>query len=151
MTESLRTKFLHLAHNWFPAYRGTGARISYIASDFREIRVRIPLSWRTRNYVGTVFGGSMFGGVDPAYMVMLIKNLGSQYVVWDKSACIQFKKPGRGELHAHFLLTEEEPNTIRKEIETTSANERTYQIEVMDQEGNVCASVQKTIFIRKRK
>ncbi len=82
--------------------------------------------------------------------VMLIKNLGPEYVVWDKSACIHFKKPGRGELHAHFLLTDEELNTIRKEIETASAAERTYQIEVTDREGNLCASVQKTIFIRKR-
>ena len=151
MTESFRTKLLRLAYNWFPAYRGTGARITYIAPDFREIRVRIPLSWRTRNYVGTVFGGSMFGGVDPVYMVMLIKNLGPEYVVWDKSACIHFKKPGRGELHAHFLLTDEELNTIRKEIETASAAERTYQIEVTDREGNLCASVQKTMFIRKRR
>jgi hypothetical protein len=30
-----------------------------------EVRVRVPLGWRTRNYVGTIFGGSMYGAVDP--------------------------------------------------------------------------------------
>ena len=59
----------------------TGARITYVASDFREVRVRLPLSWQTRNYVGTIFGGSMYAAVDPVYMLMLIKNLGKEYIV----------------------------------------------------------------------
>jgi hypothetical protein len=36
----------------------------------------MPLSWRTRNYVGTIFGGSMNSAVDPIYMVILIRRLG---------------------------------------------------------------------------
>jgi hypothetical protein len=52
--------------NFFPAFRGTGARITYIAGDYREMRVELPLNWRTRNYVGTIFGGSLYGAVDPA-------------------------------------------------------------------------------------
>src|SRR2546422_8429965 len=58
-------------------------------------RSRLPLSWRTRNYVGTIFGGSMYGAVDPVYMVMLIKLLGPGYTVWDKAAAIRFRRPGR--------------------------------------------------------
>ena len=69
--------------NSFPAYRGTGARVTYIAADFREVRIRLPLSWRTRNVVGTIFGGSMYGAVDPIFMIMLIRLLGADYVVWD--------------------------------------------------------------------
>jgi hypothetical protein len=44
----------------------------------------MPLSWRTRNYVGTIFGGSMNSAVDPIYMVILIRRLGKDEVVWDK-------------------------------------------------------------------
>ena len=127
MTESFRTRLSRLAYNWFPAYRGTGGRITYIAADFREIRVRIPLNWRTRNYVGTIFGRSMFGADDPIYMVMLIKNLGPTFVVWDKSACVNFLKPGRSELYDHFLLTDEDLRNIRAEIESASTTERIYQ------------------------
>ena len=65
--------------NLFPAYRGTGGRITYISGDLREVRVRIPLNWRTRNYVGTIYGGSLYGAVDPMYMIMLIRILGSAY------------------------------------------------------------------------
>lgn len=76
MPESLKTRFLRWRFNFFPAYRGTGARLTYIADDFHEIRTKLPLNWRTRNYVGTTFGGSLYGAVDPLYMVMLIKILG---------------------------------------------------------------------------
>jgi hypothetical protein len=48
--------------------------------------VKLPLWWRTRNVVGTIFGGSIYAAVDPFYMLMLIKVLGREYVVWDKAA-----------------------------------------------------------------
>ena len=42
-----------------------------------------------------MFGGSLYASVDPFYMIMLIRNLGSEYIVWDKAATIRFKKPGK--------------------------------------------------------
>src|SRR5687768_16435139 len=108
MAESLKSRAFRWGFNLFPAYRGTGARITYISADNREIRVRIPLSWRTRNYVGTIFGGSMYGAVDPLYMIILIRALGPEYVVWDKSAAIRFRKPGRTTLYAQCRVTDEE-------------------------------------------
>ena len=66
MPESWSSRLLRWKFNLFPAYRGTGARIAYIADDFHEVRLRLPLSWRTRNAVGTIFGGSMYGAVDLA-------------------------------------------------------------------------------------
>src|SRR5947209_4931365 len=89
----------------YSCYRGTGGRLIYIAPDWREIRLKIPLSWRTRNYVGTIFGGSMYGAVDPIYMLMLIRCLGPGYIVWDKAATLQFKKPGRSTLYAGFVIS----------------------------------------------
>lgn len=83
MPESWKTRLNRWGFNFFPAYRGTGGRVEYIAGDWREIRIRLPLNWRTRNYVGTIFGGSLYGAVDPLYMIMLIRNLGDEYVVWD--------------------------------------------------------------------
>lgn len=76
MPESLKTRVLRRLYNLWPCYWGTGVRIKYVSKDFREIRIELPLSWRTRNYVGTTFGGSMYGAVDPLYMLMLMKNLG---------------------------------------------------------------------------
>jgi acyl-coenzyme A thioesterase PaaI-like protein len=135
--------------NLFPAFRGTGARITYIAGDFSEARVELPLSWRTRNYVGTIFGGSLYGSVDPMYMILLIKILGPGYTVWDKAATIRFVKPGRSRLYARFLLEEEELRTIRRLTETAPSVDRVYRVDLKDAAGVVHASVEKTIYIRR--
>jgi acyl-coenzyme A thioesterase PaaI-like protein len=126
----------------------TGARITYISHDFCEVRVRLPLSWQTRNYVGTIFGGSMYAAVDPVYMLMLIKNLGPAYVVWDKSACINFKKPGRTQLFARFVLDEVELDIIRNELTHSRSVDRTYQVDLTDKEGVIHASIEKVMYIR---
>ncbi|HBE81322.1 MAG TPA: DUF4442 domain-containing protein, partial [Blastocatellia bacterium] len=65
MPESFESKRFRWGFNLFPAYRGTGGRVTYIADDWKEVRVKLPLNWRTRNYVGTIFGGSIYGAVDP--------------------------------------------------------------------------------------
>ena len=150
MPESLRTKIMRWGFNLFPAYVGTGARITYIAHDLREVRIKLPLTWRTRNYVGTLYGGSMYAAVDPIYMVMLIKLLGPGYTVWDKAATIEFRRPGRETLRAEFLLSEEEINSIRSNLIHQKSIERVYTIEMVNGQGEVHAKIVKTIYISKR-
>ena len=149
MPESVVTRLQRLAFNLIPAYLGTGARIVYIASDWREVRVELPLSLRTRNYVGTIFGGSMYGAVDPVYMIMLMKNLGPEYVVWDKAAAIRFRHPGRSTLSARFGLEEEELHAIRDALRHAPSVDRVYTVELTDPDGNVCATVEKTLHVRR--
>jgi acyl-coenzyme A thioesterase PaaI-like protein len=135
---------------YWACYRGTGARLRYIAPDWSEIRLDVPLSWRTRNYVGTIFGGSIYASVDPIYMIMLIRRLGPEFVVWDKAATILFKKPGRETLHARFLVTDEELAAIRTALESNRSVDRTYLVELVGDSGTLCATIEKVIYIRRR-
>ena len=150
MPESWTTRLARWGFNWFPAYRGVGARIEYVASDWKEVRIRLPLSWRTRNYVGTIFGGSLYGAVDPIYMIMLIKVLGPDYVVWDKAATIRFKMPGRSTLRATFRLEDAELDALRADVLRDGRTERTYVVELKDGDGNVCMSCDKLLTVKAR-
>jgi hypothetical protein len=109
-----------------------------------------PSTQMAARLVGTIFGGSMYSAVDPIYMVMLIRRLGKDYLVWDKAASIQFKKPGRETLHARFVVKDGELAAIRAALETQRSIDRTYWIELKDSSGTVCATVEKLIYIRKR-
>jgi acyl-coenzyme A thioesterase PaaI-like protein len=150
MAESFRSRRFRWLCNLFPAYRGTGGRVTYVASDFGEVRVRLRLSWRTRNYVGTIFGGSLYGAVDPFYMLMLMFRLGPGYTVWDKSAAVRFVKPGRTALHARMVVDDEEISAIRSALETAPSVDRVYTVELADRDGTVCATVEKTVYVRRK-
>ena len=150
MPESLRSRWQRFLWNLFPAYRGTGGRIRYISADQREIRIELPLSWRTRNYVGTIYGGSMYGCLDPLMMVMLIRALGPEYVVWDKAASIRFLKPGRTTLHCRIVVEDAELEAIRRALETERSVDRMYVHELADAQGVVHARVEKMIYIRRK-
>jgi acyl-coenzyme A thioesterase PaaI-like protein len=148
--ETWRTRLIRWGFNLFPAYRGTGGRITYIAPDWHEVRVRLGLTWRTRNYVGTIFGGSLYGAVDPIYMIMLIKSLGPGYVVWDKAATIRFRKPGRSTLYARFEIAPHLLDAIRADLEGAAKIDRVFQVDLASADGTVHASVEKTIHIARR-
>jgi hypothetical protein len=150
MPESFESRVMRCRFNLFPAYRGTGARVTYIASDFRELRVRIPLSWRTKNAVGTIFGGSLYGAVDPIYMILLMRVLGRGYVVWDKASTIRFRKPGRTTLTATFRVDEAELEAIRNATATGEPVDRSYNVDIVDAEGVVHASVEQVIYVRRK-
>lgn len=150
MPESFDSRWMRWKFNLFPAYRGSGARVLYIAADFREVRVRLPLSWRSRNAVGTIFGGSMYAAVDPIYMIMLMKCLGRDYIVWDKTASIRFRKPGRSTLYATFRLDDAELEAIRTATSAGEPIDRTYNVDLTDIDGVVHASVEKVIYVRRK-
>lgn len=148
--ESWATRLARWGFNHFPAFRGTGGWIRHIAHDWSVVVVEIPLSWRTRNYVATIFGGSMFGACDPIYMLMLIKRLGPEYVVWDRRGTIHFLRPGRQKLTARFTVTDLELATLRELAAPGEPLDRTYEIELVDPAGVVCARIEKTIYVRKK-
>ena len=150
MPESSRSRWLRWKFNLVPAYRGTGACVTYIAGDFREVRIRLPLSWRTRNVVGTIFGGSLYGAVDPVFMIMLMNILGSGYIVWDKVATIRFRKPGKSTLHATFTIDEAEIEAIRAATASGHSVDRTYHVNLVDESGVVHAEIEKVIYVKRR-
>jgi len=136
--------------NLWPPFLGAGIRIKKLTPDWREIDVEMKLRRWNANYVGTHYGGSLYSMTDPFFMVMLIENLGSNYIVWDKSATIRFRKPGRGAVFAKFRLTDNEIEEIKRGLENQEKIERVFAVEVKDESGSVIAEVEKLLHIRKK-
>ena len=133
--------------NLFPAYWGSGATVTYIDESYKELRIKIPLSWRTKNYVGTIYGGSMYASIDPMYMLMLMCILGNNYVVWDKAATIRFRRPGTRTLFANFVITDEQIETIKAGVKENGQMDFVFQLDMVDQAGTVHVQFDKTIYI----
>ena len=136
--------------NLWPPFLGAGIRVKRIAPDMKAIDVEMKLRFWNANYVGTHFGGSLFAMTDAFYMLMLMANLGRDYIVWDKAATIRYKKPGRGTVRAEFRLSDSQIEDIREKLKTLPKCERVFSVEVKDEAGVVIASVEKVLHVRKK-
>ncbi len=134
--------------NLSPMYRRSTARITEVTEDLLHVRIKLPLSYKNSNYVGSIFGGSLFSAVDPIPMVQLINLLGDDYVVWDKSAEIAFKRPARETLYAEFSYTPEELEGIKARVAAENEIDIVKTTQLMDQAGDtVFCEVRKTIYV----
>ena len=136
--------------NLWPPFLGAGIRVEHIAPDMKAVNVEMNLSFWNANYVGTHFGGSLFAMADPFYMLMLMANLGRDYIVWDKAASIRYRKPGKGTVRAEFRLTDAQLDDIREKLKTLPKYEPTFQVEVKDESGEVVALVEKLLHVRRK-
>ena len=142
---------LKLVLNLYPPYLFAGIRITHIDDEWRELRVSMKLRWFNRNAVGTHFGGSLYSMVDPHFMLLLMRILGDDYVVWDKSASIQFKKPGKGRVHAVVRITDEDLEEIRRNTEEGKSFRPQFELDVLDEKGDRVAVVTKVLHVRRRR
>ena len=149
MARLLKRHMRRLLNLW-PPLLGAGIRVKRLQSDWKEIDVEMNLHFWNANFVGTHYGGSLYSMTDPFYMLMLIQNLGRDYIVWDKSANIRFHKPGKGRVVARFRLSDEQIEGIRRDLQTQPKIEPTFLVEVTDESGEVIAEVQKVLHVRKK-
>lgn len=136
--------------NLWPPFLGAGIRVKRLDPDWKALDVEMKLRFWNSNFVGTHYGGSLYSMTDPFYMLMLIANLGGAYIVWDKSASIRFRKPGKGTMFASFRLSDEQIDGIRESLKEQDKIEPTFVVQVKDGSGEVIAEIQKVLHVRRK-
>jgi hypothetical protein len=144
--KSFILKFMSL----WPPFFGAGIRVKNISDNMRSIYVEMKLHFWNQNYVGTQYGGSLFSMTDPFLMLMLLENLGSEFIVWDKVATIRFKKPCKGTVHVHFKLTPERIEEIREQALNNTKVEPVFTVLIQNSHGETVAEVEKTLYVKRK-
>jgi predicted outer membrane repeat protein len=137
--------------NCWPPFWGAGITVRTISADYRYIRVILKRTWFNRNYVGTQFGGAIYAMTDPFYMWMIMNNLGSDYIVWDKAAYIDFISPGKTALIADFSLEQSTIDRIKEKTATGQKYIFDLPVTIKNTNGEIVAKVIKTLYVRKKK
>ena len=140
----LKEKFV----NFYPPLFGAGIHSRTI--DERTIRVEMKLTPFNRNIVGVHFGGSLYAMCDPWFMLILMRVLGRDYIVWDKAASIKFIKPGRSAVTATFHIPQERVDEIIQATANDEKYEPTFSVDVLDKEGQVVARVEKLLYVKRK-
>ena len=134
----------------YPPFLGAGVSVTHVASDLSVVEVELKLSAWNRNFVGTHFGGSLYSMCDPFFMLMLMMQLGEGYVIWDKSASIEFLKPGRGKVKARFELPRDRVEELRAEADLKGKINPVFEVTVVDVQGDPVARVRKVLSLRRK-
>lgn len=143
-------KVLTIIGNLYFPFLGAGIKTIRATDDFTEIDIRMKLKWYNRNYVGTHFGGSLYSMVDPFYMLMLVNNLGRDYIVWDKAAQINFLRPGRSTVFAYFKLSQPEILNIKNKTDELGKYIFDLPINIVDENKQLIAKVIKTMYVKRK-
>lgn len=134
----------------WPPLLGAGIRVKKIAPNFRYARVEMNLRFWNSNYVGSHYGGSLYSMTDPFYMLMLIHILGKEFTVWDKSASIRFRKPGKGLVFAEFRIEDADINWILNELQSKEKTDFSKSVYIYNASNEIVAEIQKVMQVRKK-
>lgn len=146
---NFRRRLLEKFINLYPPLIGAGIRSHTI--DERTVEVEMKLTAMNRNIVGVHFGGSLYAMCDPWFMLILMRLLGKDYIVWDKAAGIKFKKPGKGTVRARFHIPVDRVEQIRTDADALGKIEPVFHVDVLDDTGEVIANVEKLLYVRRKK
>jgi acyl-coenzyme A thioesterase PaaI-like protein len=144
------TALRRLVNLWGP-FRGAGIRVSEITPDYRRVTVELRMKLLNRNYVGTHFGGSLYAMTDPFVMILMMQQLGRDYVVWDKMGAVRYIKPARGTVTARIEIPEMRVAEARERTADGAKFEPVFTVDIVDQQGVTVAQVEKTLYIRRKK
>ncbi|WP_460003261.1 DUF4442 domain-containing protein [Microbacterium xylanilyticum] len=129
----------------------SGIRVRGFSEDWTGATVELHVNVFTRNYVKTAFGGSMQAMTDPYFFMLVMHQLGRDYVVWDTRGEIEFLKPGRGVLTARFEVPKERVAAIRARAEGGAKVLEWFETEITDRSGDVVALVRREVYVREKR
>ena len=122
------SKAFKYGFNCSPMYRRSNARIIAVSKDLMKIEIRLPLTYKNVNYMNSI--------------------LGKEYVVWDKSAEIYFKRPAKENLFATFEFSNEEVEEIKSRVKSEKEISISKSTILTNKIGDtVYCEVKKTIYI----
>ncbi|MBM9500792.1 DUF4442 domain-containing protein [Leptospira sp. 201903071] len=134
----------------YPIYWRCGGRILQFSEDLREIRVKLPFNRKTRGLMGTHFGGSLYAFVDPIPLLMLKKNLGEDYILWDINGSIEYVKATSQDVFADLRILPEDLIDIHQTCTQKKKTHFKIEIPILEAKGELIAKVEKTIYIRRK-
>ncbi|WP_435526240.1 PaaI family thioesterase [Microbacterium elymi] len=129
----------------------SGIRVRRFADDWTSATVELHVNPITRNYVKTAFGGSMSAMTDPYFFMLVMHQIGRDYVVWDTKGEIEFRKPGRGVLTARFEVPPAKIAELRERAHGGAKVLEWFETDITDAEGDVVAHVRREVYVREKR
>lgn len=135
--------------NAWPPFVAQCVRVTGIAADWSWVEVSMELTPENANFFGTAWGGTLFSMLDPFLPILIERQLGGGYAVWDKTAEIDFVRPGRSSISSRVEVPFEAIEEIRAATTDGGKLLRWFVMQLLDEAGEVVAVQRRQIYVRR--
>jgi acyl-coenzyme A thioesterase PaaI-like protein len=131
----------------YPPFRAMGMRVLDVKNDWREVRILLPLNWRSKNPGGVMFGGWQAALADPI-AALACARVFPGHSVWTRAMTIDFQRGGSTDLELRFRMDPAQEAAIREELAARGRATPTFEYSYHLADGSVCTVVRNTVAIR---
>ncbi|MDQ6957064.1 MAG: DUF4442 domain-containing protein [Mariprofundaceae bacterium] len=132
---------------WYPPFWMLRPKVLEVSDDWKHTRIKLPLTWASRNAAGNMFGGYQANLADPIPAIACVK-LFPNYRVATKHLELEFLRVGNSDLILHFDLSDEQVATIKQELLEHQRSTPCFEMHYVREDGKVCTTIRNTIAIR---
>lgn len=133
---------------FYPPIFLMGAKVLKMDDDWNHVRLLLPLTWRSANSGGNMFGGYQASLADPIPALACCREFPGYRIV-TKSLKIDFLRPGNSDLELKFDFDQAQKEVIREELKTNGQADPVFTMEYYRKDGKVCTEIQNTVAIRR--
>ncbi|HCQ18760.1 MAG TPA: DUF4442 domain-containing protein [Dermacoccus sp.] len=137
--------------NFYPPLVGMGLRVKSFSDDWSEARVELKLNRLNRNQNGTAFGGSINAMTDAFFPLLLMHQLGPEYLVWDQACEIEFRSPGTSTVYGVYEMPKDVVEEIRAQAADGSKVLRWFECDLTLADGTIVAHARRLVYVRKKR
>jgi uncharacterized protein (TIGR00369 family) len=134
----------------YPPFFFMGIKVTHLHSEYRQLSVRLPLRWSSKNHHGTMFGGFIAALADPL-PALLCARIFPGTDVWTKKCSVQFLRPGRTDLEVRVEVTEEHVQSIGAELSRSGASAPRFHYYFYDSRDRKIARVTNIVAMKMRR
>jgi uncharacterized protein (TIGR00369 family) len=134
-----------------PLNRIAGIRVVHVSSDVSRVVLRLKQRAANQNGSGTVHGGVLLALAETAHGVAVLwRFMPGRHTMFTKSARIEYRNPGRGELSVDYRVPEGLHGRIERDLATTSRSKVELESMVVDAQGVIVAELYATYIVLRR-
>jgi len=132
---------------WFPPFWVMRPKIIEYTASWKHVRIKLPLTWASKNAAGNMFGGSQANLADPVPAIACVKHFPG-YRVATKHLEVEFLRVGNSDLILHFDLSDAQIAIIKQELIEHQRSTPCFEMHYVREDGKVCTTIRNTIAIR---
>jgi len=132
---------------WYPPFWMMRPKILEHTANWNHVRIKLPLTWASKNATGNMFGGYQANLADPIPAIACIKHFPG-YRVATKHLELEFLRVGNSDLTLHFDVSDEQIAHIKHELIEHQRSTPCFDMHYVRADGKVCTNIRNTIAIR---